>query len=143
MIVQRHIGIVVFDLEVVEKFWQEVMGFTRINIQHEDGEFIDKLLKIDRVKLTTVKMVGEDSSIIELLKFHFPPSLADWKGGVNTTGITHIAFTIPDILNFYKKNLKYQGLIFLNPPALSADGKVMATYARGPEGILFEFVQVL
>jgi len=138
----RHIGIVVYDLEAVLKFWTEVMEFTIINKLEESGKGIDLMLGLEKVNLTTVKLRAHDGNIIELLKFNSHSDISRWSGQPCSTGITHIALTVENLDEMYQ-NLNNKTLRFFNKPQLSKDGKVKVIYAEGPEGILLELVENL
>ena len=51
------------------KFYNS-LGFKVINRKVEQGEYIEKLVKIKGVKLEWVKLKVIDNSILELLKYH-------------------------------------------------------------------------
>ena len=60
----------------------------------------------------------------------------------NSTGLTHLAFTVDDIDSLYD-SLKKAGVDFKCRPLISDDGGAKVTYAVGPEKLLLEFVEVL
>ena len=65
----RHVGIVVQDIELSINFWRDHFDFSISLDQIEEGKFIEHLLNIPNVKVRTVKMKGQDNSLIELLYF--------------------------------------------------------------------------
>lgn len=138
----RHIGIVVKDLNSALYFWCKILGFNVQKQMIETGPFIDKLLGLNGVNVTTSKLIGLDGSQIELLCFHSHPDSLDWKGSVNSTGLTHISFTVPNLECVYN-NLSSRGLKFFAEPQVSPDGGVKVVYASGPENLLLEFVEVI
>jgi catechol 2,3-dioxygenase-like lactoylglutathione lyase family enzyme len=138
----RHAGIVVFDLNQSLRFWCDLLGFTIQKRQDEKGQFIDNLLGMTDVYVTTCKLIGPNGILIELLKYHSHPDLNEWKGLPNSTGLTHLAFTVDDIDSLYD-SLKKAGVDFKCRPLISDDGGVKVTYAVGPEKLLLELVEVL
>ena len=137
----RHIGIVVSDLEKSIYFYRDLFGFRITRQMEESGDYIDKMLALSRVKVTTVKMTAPDGQMIELLKFH--THLNEQKPrDINNVGITHIAFAIDDLSDEYNR-LKNEGVPFNSPPQLSLDGCAKVAFCRAPEGIFIELVEVL
>jgi hypothetical protein len=57
-------------------------------------------------------------------------------------GYTHISLTVKNI-NYLYKNLKKNKIIFNSAPKISADGKVIMTYCKTPEGAYLELVEEL
>lgn len=138
----RHIGIVVTDLDRAIAFWCETLGFTVIKQTEETGPFIDALLGLSDVRVTTSKLSGPDGNQVELLYFHSHADKSSWIGTPYSTGLTHIAFTVDDIDAEYKR-LTEAGVEFLALPQVSTDGFAKVAYASGPEKLLLEFVEIL
>ncbi len=138
----RHAGIVVSDLEGALSFWCDILGFSVARQMLESGPFIDALLGLDNVQVTTSKLIGPDGNMVELLKFHSHPGEPGWTGTPSTTGLTHLAFTVED-LDTLTQRLAAKGFASLAPPLISADGAAKVAYVKGPEGLLLEFVEVL
>lgn len=138
----RHIGVVVNDLNKSIEFWQQLFGLTIKNQQLEEGEFVDNMLGLSGVKLTTVKLAGPDGMLVELLKFHSHPAAESWTGNPFSTGLTHIALTVEDIESCDDK-IRALGYAAVHPPQTSPDNKVRVAYFRGPENLLLELVEEL
>ncbi len=138
----RHAGIVVADLERALSFWCDVLGFRIVKQLEEKGPFIDALLGLKDVRVTTCKLSGPDDNLVELLHFHSHPDKHSWGGTPYSTGLTHLAFTVDNIDDEYKR-LRVAGVDFLGLPALSPDGCAKVAYASGPEKLLLEFVQIV
>jgi len=137
----RHTGIVVDDLEASLNFYRDILGFQIVKQMEESGAYIDNMLSLDQVRVTTVKMAAPDGQMIELLKFH--THLNEQKPrDINNVGITHIAFEIDDLSDEYNR-LKDEGIPFNSPPQLSLDGCAKVAFCRAPEGIFIELVEVL
>ena len=137
----RHTGIVVVDLEASLHFYRDLLGFQIAKQMEESGDYIDKILSLRNVKVTTVKMVAPDGHMIELLKFHTHPRELRSRE-ICDIGITHIAFTVEG-LNSDCDRLKVEDVPFIAPPQLSPDGYAKVTFCRAPEGTLIELVEVL
>ncbi len=138
----RHVGIVVQDLPASEAFWCGLMGFVVQRRMEESRPFIDVVLGMQDVRLTTVKLAAPDGNLIELLKFHSHTNGETWAGAVTSTGLTHVAFTVTDLPATYSR-LRKSGLRFNTPPQQSADGKALVAFCVGPEGIMLELVEEL
>ena len=138
----RHTGLVVADMTRALHFWCDVLGFSVVRQMDESGPQIDAMLNLRDVRVTTAKLAAPDGGQLELLKFHSHPDQASWGGMPYSTGFTHIALTVHSMAEAVKR-LSEHGVYFPNPPQRSPDGKVIATYAQGPEGVLLELVEVL
>jgi catechol 2,3-dioxygenase-like lactoylglutathione lyase family enzyme len=138
----RHTGLVVADLEGALHFWCDVLGFKVVKQMDESGPHIDAMMGLQDVRVTTAKLAAPDGNLIELLRFHSHPGQPRWDGTPYSTGFTHIALTVDDLDQFVSK-LTRKGVSFPAPPQLSPDGYAKVIYAKGPEGILLELVEVL
>lgn len=138
----RHVGIVVSDLTTALNLWCEGLGFELALQMEESGPFIDSLLGLHDVRVTTAKLKGPDGSMVELLQFHSHPDKPEWQGTPCTTGLTHIALTVEDIVDIQKRLSRF-GVVFIAEPQTSVDGGARVAYARAHEGLLLEFVQML
>jgi catechol 2,3-dioxygenase-like lactoylglutathione lyase family enzyme len=118
------------------------MGFQVQRKMLETGPFIDDLLGLSSVEVTTVKLEGPDGNQVELLHFHSHPGLTAWQGVPTTTGLTHIAFTVTELDQLCAR-LDEFGVQVIGVPQVAPDGAVRVVYARGPENLLLEFVEVL
>ena len=138
----RHVGLVVADLDKAIQFWCDILGFRIAKKMDESGSHLDAIMGLDNVKVTTVKLKAPDNNLFELLHFHSHPDEHEWKGTPYSTGLTHIAMTVKN-LDAVCKKLTQAGVVFDSPPQMSPDGYAKLTYARGPEGVLLELVEVL
>jgi len=137
----RHSGIVVNDLAASLHFYKDLLRLKVIKQMDESGCYIDNILGLQAVKVTTVKMAVSDGQMIELLKYHNPESEQITRR-IHDTGLTHIAFTVDNLDSEYNR-LKGQGVPFNFPPQLSPDSYVKVTFCRAPEGTFIELVEVL
>ena len=79
---------------------------------------------------------------MELLHFQSHPDIPTWLGKPYSTGFTHIALTVDDLDDACTK-LVMAGVTFPAAPQFSPDGHAKVTYARGPEGVLIELVEII
>ena len=138
----RHTGLVVRDLKRALHFWCEVLGFKVVKQMDESGPHIDALMGLREVRVTTAKLAAPDGNLIELLHFHSHPDQPQWNGTPYSTGFTHVALTVVDLDQVILK-LSNEGGSFPAPPQLSPDGYAKVIYAKGPEGVLLELVEIL
>ncbi len=138
----RHVGIVVQDLPASEDFWCNTMGFTVFRRMEESRPFIDVILGMQDVRLTTVKLTAPDGNLIELLKFHSHADSEAWGGAMTSTGLTHLALTVNDVRATYTQ-LSANDVKFISPPQPSVDGRALVTFCVGPEGLVLELVEEL
>ena len=138
----RHTGLVVADLDRALHFWCDVLGFKVVKQMDESGPYIDAMMGLRDVRVTTAKLAAPDGNLIELLRFHSHPDQPRWNGTPHTTGFTHIALTVDNLAQLVLK-LTQAGVSFPAPPQHSPDGTVKVIYAQGPEGVLLELVEVI
>lgn len=137
----RHTGIVVEDLNRSLSFYRDLLEFQISKQMDESGNFINSILKLEDVKVTTIKMEAPDGQLIELLKFHSHQKKGNPKG-ICDIGITHIAFTVEDIEQVHKR-LVQSGITFLSTPQSSPDEYAKVAFCRAPEGTFIELVEEL
>jgi catechol 2,3-dioxygenase-like lactoylglutathione lyase family enzyme len=137
----RHTGIVVDDLEKSLWFYKEKMGFKVFKHMDESGTFIDNILGMDKISVTTVKMILGHGQMIELLDFssHKKKIL---QSAINDIGPTHLAFTVDSVDEVYSDFL-YDGVDFISTPKISEDGGVKVVFCKAPEGTYIELVELL
>lgn len=137
----RHTGIVVDDLKKSLWFYREKMGFKVFKRMDEHGCFIEKILGIKNIMVTTVKMTLGDSQMIELLDFssHKKEIL---QRSINDIGPTHLAFTVDNIDEIYE-NFMLDGIEFISIPTISLDRSVKVVFCKAPEGTYIELVELL
>ena len=137
----RHTGIVVDSLEKSLWFYRDKLGFKVFKEMEESGGFIDRILGIDKLKVTTVKMKLESGQMIELLDFssHKKNNI---KRHVNSIGPTHLAFTVTDVDKIYSDFLQ-DGVEFISKAVVSDDGGVKVAFCIAPEGTYIELVELL
>ena len=137
----RHTGIVVEDLEQSLAFYRDLLGFQISKLMEESGRFIDTILGLNQVSVTTVKMAAPDGQLIELLKFHNQSKIGEARG-ICDKGPTHVAFTVADISAEYRR-LADKGIKFISTPQFSPDGFAKVAFCRAPEGTYIELVEEL
>ena len=142
MLATRHTGIVVHDMEKCLHFWRDVMELKITADFWEEGEFIDTLQHLKGVKLHMIKLSCPDGSMIELLKDEAHQTLPPESNTLCDMGTRHIAFTVSDVNESWKK-LKNAGCEVLSKPLISPDGKAKVFFTRDPEGNFLEIVQPL
>ena len=138
----RHTGLVVSDLDSALKFWCEVFDFEIVTRMNEEGPFLDAMMGLEGVKVTTIKLNAPGGGMLELLNFQSHPDKKEWMGEPFSTGLTHIALTVIDVNSILMK-MKSFGCEVKNNPQLSPDGKVKVVYTQGPEGVLLELVEIV
>lgn len=138
----RHTGLVVTDLDRALHFWCDLLGFKVVKQMEESGSNIDAMMGLQDVRVTTAKLAAPDGFLLELLCFHSHPDKPRWEGTPYSTGFTHIALTVDDLDQLVSK-LTQEGFSFPALPQHSPDGYAKVIYAKGPEGVLLELVEVL
>jgi len=142
MIKIRHTGIVSKNLKKSIYFWVNLIGFRIVKTLNEEGDLIDKIIGYKNAKVKTIKLEDNFKNLIEILFFLNSPKLLKIKIKPYSLGYTHISLTVKNI-NYLYKNLKKKKIIFNSAPKISADGKVIMTYCKTPEGAYLELVEEL
>lgn len=137
----RHVGIVVANLNQMQLFFEEVLGFKILVSANETGTFIDTILALENVKVHTVKMTSPCGSVVELLKFHSHQSNAKWIGDITTTGLTHIAFQVKNIDKCLKKMDGFDCKP-LAPPSTNPGRNARVCFVQCPENLFLELVEL-
>ena len=137
----RHFGIVVRNLTNSITFYEE-LGLKIIKQMEESGKHIDTMLSLNDVNVTTVKMSSPNNdTLIELLHYKNPiPKEIERK--INDLGPSHLAFTVKNLSENYKK-LSQKGIEFFSEPQLSPDKTVLVVFCNDPNGIPIELVEQL
>lgn len=139
----RHCGIVVADLEVALRFYRDLLGLKVVKQADETGVFLDNMLELQDVRVTTVKMSADEGpTLVELLMFTSHPQSSASDKLLCALGPTHIAFTVQDLDEVHRR-LEGAGVRFNAPPQLSPDGYAKVTFCRDFEGNPIELVEVL
>lgn len=130
----------VIDLAESLFFYRDLLGFEIVKQMEESGNFINSILSLHNVKVTTIKMSAASGQLIELLKYHSHP---DKKKAhkIYHTGLSHLAFTVDNLQKEYNR-LKNKGVKFKSPPQLSPDGFAKVAFCRAPEGTWIELVEI-
>ncbi len=138
----RHVGIVTSNLKSSINFYRNILGFKIVKQMKETDPSLSKLMKLKKVKVTTVKMISKENGMIELLNWETPKSKEKVScRKLNLLGLTHFALTVKDLDRLYKK-LKNK-INFLSKPEFSPDKKVKLVFCKSPEGVFIEMVQQL
>ena len=116
----RHTGIVVDDLDASMHFYCDLLGFKIQKKMDESGNYIDNMLSLNNVNVTTVKLKFDNNQMIELLYYHSHQRSKAFQE-ICQVGISHIAFSVNNLDNVYSR-LYQKGIVFNSPPQYSPDG---------------------
>ena len=137
----RHVGISVFNLENMSKFYQDIFDLELMYDEVEEGEFLQKIVNQKLAEAHIHKLGKDENTIVELLK---------WKGGggVNDrglfeNGVTHFALTVDSIDDVIKKYEDFPRNGDYHPPNVASNGKVKVMFCQDPEGNFIELVELL
>lgn len=140
-LVIRHTGLVVRDLDRSIDFYSGMFGLKVLKRSLEEGDYISKLVGIPNVRLEWAKLRAPDDSMLELLCYHSHPADRPFENASsNKLGCSHVALTIKDMDDTYKK-LVSKGYNCVGAPQISPDGKAKVVYCHDPDGIILELVE--
>ena len=142
----RHLAFVVSDLEISLKFYSDILGLKVYRRFEEEGDFIDNLTGIKKVKLEWVKLIIPKGGLIELLQYHSHPD-PDLQGSLsrsssNRLGCSHIALTVNDLSTLHKKIIS-NGFSCKSEPLIAPGGKAKILYCHDPDGAILELIEDL
>ena len=139
----RHFGIVVQDMEKSLHFYRDLLGLRIKRDMQEEGEFIDTILGLQKVKVHTVKMVSDNGdTLVELLEYASHKGEKRENYEIFDLGASHVAFTVENIDQEYRR-LRREGISFTCEPQVSPDGKAKVTFCFDPDGVPVELVEEL
>jgi len=139
----RHTGIVVEDLKKALDFYQDVLGFKIEKSIDETGPFIQTILGLKDVEVTTIKMSAPDGNLIELLYFKTHQEGAKkLERRIFDFGISHIALTVENLESDYQR-IKLAGAHFISAPKTNMEGTAKVAFCKDPCGNILELVQSL
>lgn len=131
-----HIGISVANLGRSIDFYQKCLGMELVVQTTFEGARYEQVLRLKDAK-GKVALLKAGEMQLELFEFSEPrPQALDPKRPVCDHGITHFCVEVTDIEGEYER-LKEAGVPFHCPP-VDFEGIAKATYARDPDGNVFE-----
>lgn len=138
----HHVAISTPDLDRLLAFYCNQLGFEevqRVSWPKGTGQ-IDQVLSL-RDSSARQAMLKTSNLCLELFEFASPePAPMDPDRPVCNHGHTHICMDVTDIDTVYEQ-LRAAGVRFHCPP--QDFGDVRATYARDPDGNVFELQEIL
>ena len=135
----EHVGIVVDDLPAAIEFFVE-LGLEPRGKGQVEGEWVERIVALDEVKVEFAMLRAPDGGEIELVKFHSPPTRAgDPQAPANTPGLRHLAFLVDDI-HTVVADLQARGTELVGE-LVRYENSYWLCYVRGPEGIIVELAE--
>ena len=138
----NHIGMSVKSLDRSIAFYRDLLGMEIvIEPVSFSGPIYEAVLGLRGAagKVAVVRKAGME---IELFEFSTPsPQSPVEDRQVCEHGISHFSFEVADIDREYER-LRAAGVVFHCPPQNFQDA-ALATYARDPDGNVFELVELL
>ncbi len=141
----RHSAIVVNDIKSARHFYEDLLGFLFVAEKMEEGDFIESIVGLNKVKVYWVKLKAKNGIILELLHYYSPQSKIENNDGVeyqlaNKLGHSHIALTVEDVDSLVEK-LKIAGIKIINRPIFNDERTAKLCYVHDTEGNILELVQ--
>ena len=134
-----HVGMSVADLDRSVKFYREAFGMEVIVQEPFEGAQYDRIMALTGVR-GRVALVQAGSLQLELFEFSTPRSApAHPDRPVSDHGITHFCVEVDDLDKEYRRLLAAGVRFHCEPLAFSATER--ATYARDPDGNVFELLE--
>lgn len=138
----HHVAISTPDLERALAFYRDLLGLEEIGRTHWPAgtRQINRVLGLEDSAATQVMLQGHNLCL-ELFQFSLPETRPEeGERPVNRHGITHFCLDVKGIDALYQRLLE-AGVRFHAPP--QDFGGAKATYARDPDGNVFELQEIL
>ena len=135
----HHTGFVVSDLDLVARFYEDVIGLTPLPRRERDGGPISQILGYEGTHIKIAEFTHGEY-MLELIEYVHPPGLDAHIRERNSFGASHIAFVVEDIDEAYERLLA-NGAQKLNPPIEIVDGK-KGCYLQDPDGNWVELLEL-
>lgn len=145
MVLFRHSGIGVRDIEVSIKFYEKYFNLKVEKVMDEKGSYLDHLWNEKNVQVKTAKLSDDTKKIcLELLELVSVSSLNQNKNipRIYDMGPTHFALTVKNLDVIYEK-MKNDSIDFVNEPIVSLDGNAKIVFCKDPDGSLIELVELI
>ncbi len=149
MVTIDHLNIVVSDLQKSLNFYCNILGFTETRRAFLKGEWIDKLVDLDRVEAEVVYILAPGGEPrIELLCYHRPRGERVPQTSVaNTHGLRHFALRVDNLDALLKKirgaGIRPLGQVTTVPPGVVKHdaGEKTLVYLQDPDGVIVELAE--
>ncbi len=142
MLLIRHTGIYVHDLERMKNFYCRFFNMEIAVHATEGGQYSETILGVPSINVELYKLRRNDGTMIELLQPTIKQATESYADSVTCFGCLHIAFTVNDLDQIYT-DMTAEGIHFISPPTVSPDKKAYVCFCRDPEGNYLELVQEL
>jgi catechol 2,3-dioxygenase-like lactoylglutathione lyase family enzyme len=134
----HHVGISVSDLDRSIEFYCEILGMEMLGQASFGGEIMDHITGLTGTRGHSA-MLRAGAQHLELFEFAAPAAKPnDHLRPVCDHGISHFCMEVRNIQVEYER-LKVRGVEFHCPP--QPFGNMRATYARDPDGNVFELLE--
>lgn len=142
----HHVGLSTPDLDRLQAFYRDVMGFEVVMTTHwRDRDIIDRMVGLTGSAARQV-MLKSGNAYLELFQYESPtPRTAVADRNPADHGYTHICIDVVDIDAEYER-LSANGMTFhAPPPSIDELGhtRLRAIYARDPDGNIVELQEIL
>jgi lactoylglutathione lyase len=132
----NHLGIVVSDLELSKRFYQDVLGF---RVWYEDSSVPDaavgKLLGLEPPLAAELCYLELDGYAVELIHFAAPEAkLQSRVRTMSETGLSHLSVSVDDIRQAAARAVECGGSI------VESSDLGIALMVRDPDGQLIELL---
>ena len=131
----RHACFLSSDLKKSVEFYK-LLGFTVAKEKHLDTKYIQKLMGVDGLELTYVKMSSAGDKVPTFELHHWTHD--DRVYGLRNKYTAHIALTFPGLKEFYSKN--QSKLHFISEPLKATDTKCLVCFVEDPDSNMVELV---
>lgn len=136
---QDHVGISVRDIDNAIRFYEDVIGMTKISDRVYDNE-IARVIGEEKALVRVVHM-RFGTQVIELFKYEYPAGRTAFKDPKQSDfGIIHIGFFVENFPEMVER-LKQKGVKFLGTPTEVRPG-VFAAYFWGAENEVLEVREI-
>lgn len=138
----RHVAIIAQDLEVMKKFYTEILGFKCVKEIKISSDDFQCGIGVKNSSANGIVLQLPDTDVeLEIFQIEPQRTPSDEISHTNSPGIRHISFQVENIQSCYDELTKL-GIKFIEKPITVLDPKELAgfsfTYFTDPEGNIIE-----
>ncbi|MBI3508704.1 MAG: VOC family protein [Chlamydiia bacterium] len=138
---EHHVGFAVLDLNKIIHFYQDILGFSVLDLGIREGKEAGAPLGLPYVKYKILRaMPPKGDFFIQLIQFLDPKPKQLPTRGHTDLGFNHVGIEVDHIEQIYHK-LQSHHIPTESPPIVMKESGVQLLYTRDPEGNILEFVE--
>lgn len=138
---EHHVGFAIKDLEKIVHFYQDILGFTILDLGIREGTEAAAPIGMSYVKYRILRAIPPKGDFfIQFLQFENASSESPHEKSHTSLGFNHVGIEVDDIDAIYHQ-FKIHNIKTESAPITQKISGVKLLYVRDPEGNVLEFLQ--